>query len=152
MNQVEQFFVSSEQSLLQIERIHAFLSQKAYWCLKIPRKILENAIQNSINFGVYERESNLQVGYARIVTDKATFAWLCDVYIETEFQKKGLARLLMENVIKHPELKNLRRFCLATRDSHFLYEKFGFQISQTPNYWMEIKDNDLYKRMSSEPS
>ncbi len=143
----DRYFVSSDSSLLQIDRIHRFLAKEAYWCADIPRKVLEVAIQHSINFGLYERKSKLQVGFARVVTDKATFAWLCDVYIEDEHRKNGLSKMLMENVVQHPELKSLRRFCLTTKDSHFLYEKFGFQITKTPGYWMEIKDNDIYKRM-----
>jgi len=143
----DQFFVSTDKNLLQIDRIHRFLSNDAYWCADIPRNVLETAIQHSINFGLYERKSNLQVGYARVVTDKATFAWLCDVYVEAEYRKNGLSTLLMESVVQHPELKNLRRFCLTTKDAHFLYEKFGFQVTKTPGFWMEIKDTDIYKRM-----
>ena len=89
----------------------------------------------------------MQIGFARIVTDEATFAWISDVYVEEEHRKKGLSKWLMECLMTHPSLKNLRRICLATKDAHTLYQRFGFEITTTPRYWMEIKDNDIYTKM-----
>lgn len=137
------FTISSDPSKLQKERIHAFLSTQAYWCLGLPRSVLARAIEGSICFGVYNRE-DLQVGFARVVTDRATFAWLCDVYIEDAYRGKGLAHRLMEAVMAHPELQGLRRFCLTTKDAHSIYAKYGFEPTQTPTYWMEIKNNSIY--------
>ena len=142
-----EFNISYDKSLLQIDRIHHFLSTEAYWCLGIPKSILVKAIQSSLCFGVYDKSLNLQVGFARVVTDRATFAWLCDVYIEKEYRGRGLSKQLLQSIKSHSDLQNLRRFCLTTKDAHSLYEEFGFQITQAPTYWMEIKDNEIYKRM-----
>ena len=149
-NQKNEYFVSDNKSLLQIDRIHNFLSTKAYWCLGIPKPVVEKAIDASICFGVYQNKSNNQVGFARVVTDKATFAWLCDVYVEDEHRNNGLAKRLMVFIKTHPDLQSLRRFCLTTKDAHWLYESFDFQITKTPNAWMEIKDNDIYQKMNLE--
>jgi GNAT superfamily N-acetyltransferase len=142
-----QFFISDIKQDLQLERIYDFLSKEAYWCIGIPKSILEKAIASSICFGVYDDKFNLQIGFARVVTDKATFAWLCDVYIEPAYRGQGLSKWLIKTIKQDPDLQNLRRFCLATKDAHSLYEGFGFQITKTPNYWMEIKDNEIYKGM-----
>jgi len=90
-------------------------------------------------------------GYGRVVTDTTTFAWLCDVYVHQDYRGKGLAKWMMESLTKHPGLKGLRRFCLATRDAHKLYAKYGFEPTRTPENWMEIKDNDLYKKSPVSP-
>jgi GNAT superfamily N-acetyltransferase len=139
------YTVSSDSSRLQIDRIHRFLSEKAYWCLGIPRETLERAIQSSLCFGGYERATGEQVAFARVVTDGATFAWLCDVYVEHAHRGRGISRLMMENIMAHPRLKGLRRFCLATKDAHGLYERFGFRVTETPGNWMEIKNNEIYR-------
>jgi N-acetylglutamate synthase-like GNAT family acetyltransferase len=141
------FFISHDKSLLQVEKIHQFLSTEAYWCLGIPKEVVQKSIESSLCFGVYENKSKSQVGFARVVTDKATFAWLCDVYIEAEYRKRGLSRRLMETIKAHPDLQNLRRFCLTTRDAHDVYNPFGFEVTKTPTYWMEIKDPTIYQRV-----
>jgi GNAT superfamily N-acetyltransferase len=143
------FIISTDKSLLQLPRIHAFLSKEAYWCLEIPIDVVKSSISNSLCFGLYDRtqEGLIQIGFARIVTDFSTFAWLCDVFVETAYRKKGLSKWLMECVMSHPSLKSLRRLCLATKDAHSLYEQYGFEVTQTPQNWMEIKDNDLYKKL-----
>lgn len=142
----EGFLISTDSALLQISKIHDFLSKESYWAREIPLKTLENAIANSLCFGIYENKS--QVGFARVVTDFTTFAWLCDVYIEKSLRGKGLSKWLVETVVGHPQLQNLRRICLATKDAHGLYKQFGFEITQNPENWMEIKDNDIYKKLS----
>lgn len=146
----EKFLISTDKTLLQISRIHQFLANEAYWSTDIPYAIVARSIENSLCFGLYDTSNgNQQIGYARIVTDFASFAWLCDVYIESDSRKIGLSKWLMECVMAHPDLKNLRRICLATKDAHELYKKFGFEITKTPANWMEIKDNDLYKKMTA---
>ena len=146
--QRENFIISTDKALLQISRIHKFLSNEAYWSIDIPTEIVAKSIENSLCFGLYDTSNgSKQIGYARIVTDYASFAWLCDVYIENNFRKMGLSKWLMDTVMSHPDLKNLRRICLATKDAHELYVKFGFEITKTPGNWMEIKDNDLYKKL-----
>ncbi len=153
------YAISSDPALLQLARVHEFLSGKAYWCLGIPFEKVARAASNSLCFGVYRlREtaqdpaaaqptSNLvQVGYARVVTDYATFAWICDVYIEESARGEGLSKKLMAFIMKHPSLQNLRRVCLATHDAHTLYEQFGFIRTKTPENWLEIKDDQIYLR------
>lgn len=145
----DSFVISTDKSMLQIDEIHKFLSQEAYWCLGVPRSVVEKAIEGSLCFGVYDESKNTaQIGYARLVTDKATFAWLCDVYIENEYRGEGLSKWLMECILAHPDLQGLRRICLATKDAHSLYEKYGFEVTKTPGNWLEIKDNDIYKKKS----
>lgn len=145
----DSFIVSSDPGLIQIDRVHRYLSEDSYWCVGIPKEFVAKAVKNSLCFGVYEviGDTLIQVGFARVVTDFATFAWICDVYIEKDYRKKGLSKWMMAFLIKHPQLKQLRRICLATLGAHTLYEKYGFTITKTPTSWMEIKDNDIYKKM-----
>ena len=144
------FILSTDQTLLQVDRIHRFLSQEAYWCLNIPLEVVKKSIRNSLCFGLYSTSKSepLQIGYARIISDFATFAWLCDVYVEKDWRGKALSKWMMECLISHPDLKGLRRICLATKDAHSLYLKYGFEVTKTPENWMEIKDNDIYKKPS----
>ena len=135
--------LSTEKSLLDVERIHNFLSRQSYWCNKIPRDIVLKSIANSLCFGLYLNKE--QIGFARVVTDSATFAWLCDVYVETSNRGHGYSKWMIENLLKHPDLQNLRRICLATKDAHTLYKKFGFTVNESPGNWMEIKNNDIYR-------
>ena len=142
----DNFFISTDKSLLQISRIHKFLSEDSYWSAEIPKSVVTHAIENSLCFGVYNSNKE-QVGFARVVTDYAGFAWVCDVYIEETERGHGLSKWLMTCVMDHPGLKNLRRICLATKDAHELYKKFGFEVTKNPENWMEIKDNDIYKKL-----
>ena len=133
--------ITCDPTRLDIGAIHAFLSQ-SYWSAGIPRAVVERAIANSLCFGVFL--GNQQVGFARVVTDRATFAYLADVYILPEHRGKGLSRRLMEQVTKHPDLQGLRRMLLATRDAHALYAKFGFKPLAVPERIMEIHNPDVY--------
>ena len=133
--------ITCDRTRLDIDAIHGFLSQ-AYWSPGIPRALVERAMANSLCFGVFHQGQ--QVGFARVVTDKATFAYLADVYILPEHRGKGLSRRLMERVIQHPDLQGLRRFLLATRDAHALYAKFGFKPLAAPERIMEIHNPGVY--------
>lgn len=137
------FFITTDRAQFNFKRLYDFLSKEAYWCMGIPESKVKKALENSLCFGVFEGQPHLgkQVGFARVVTDEATFAWVCDVYIEHEYRKKGLSKWLMSCVMAHPQLKGLRRICLTTKDAHSLYEKSGFSITKTPDYWMEIKSS-----------
>lgn len=137
------YLVSTDPSLLDIGRIHAFL-MKSYWAEGIPRDIVERSIEHSIPFGLYDGEA--QIGFARAITDKATFAYVADVYVEEAHRERGLAKLLMRAVMAHPDLQGLRRSMLATRDAHGLYRQFGFSDLSAPDLWMEKPDRDVYKR------
>jgi GNAT superfamily N-acetyltransferase len=117
--------ISTDRSRIDLDRVHRFLSIEAYWSMGVTRDVVERSIANSICFGVYAPDGQ-QVGFARAVTDKATFAWIADVYIEEEHRGDGLGKRLVESVLGHPELKGLRRWFLATADAHELYRRYGF--------------------------
>lgn len=136
------FMVSTDKSLLNVALIHEFLHDEARWCRGIPRDVVEKAIANSLCFGAYDGVS--QVGFARVVTDCATFANLVDVFVISDYRGKGISRLLIDAVIEHAELQGLRRFMLATSDKHALYEKFGFIPLGRPEIFMENFDPDVY--------
>jgi N-acetylglutamate synthase-like GNAT family acetyltransferase len=127
--------ITTDPARFDIAAIHAFLSQ-SYWSPGVPRSTLERAIENSLCFAVLQ--SGQQVGFARLITDKATFAYLADVYILEEHRGRGLSRRLLEAIKQHPNLQGLRRILLATRDAHGLYSKFGFKPLASPDRMMEI--------------
>ena len=136
-----QFSISTDPARLDVDAIHAFLSQ-SYWAHGIPRSVLERSIAGSICFGVYD--GTTQIGFARVITDEATFAYLADVYVLQEFRGQGLGRWLVEVVMSHPAVQGLRRFTLVTRDAHELYEQFGFRPLQNPDGYMEIRQPNVY--------
>ncbi len=139
----EEFHISTDKSLLDLELIHHFL-QDAYWSKNIPIDIVEKSIENSVCFGVYNAAE--QIGFARVVTDFATFAYLGDVFILEPFQGLGLAKWLMKTIMAYPDLSGLRRWMLVTKDAQLFYEKFGFVQLKYPDYLMEISDPDIYSR------
>ena len=130
-----EFFISTDRNRLQIDVVHKYLSEESYWAAERTKEQTERAIKNSLPFGVYKGEN--QVGFARVVTDYATFAYLGDVFILPQFQGSGLGKFLMETIIEHPDLQNFRRWILATKDAHALYEKFEFSALRHPERWME---------------
>ena len=138
------FEISSDPARLDRAAIHAALS-RMYWCEDIPRDTLDPAIDNSLPFAAYTAAGE-QVSFARVITDKATFAYLCDVYVLESHRGHGLSKRLMEAVTAHPELQGLRRFSLVTRDAHGLYEQFGFTPIAAPQGHMEILCPGLYMR------
>lgn len=137
-----EFTISTDRNRLQIDAIHKFLTEESYWARERTREQTETALKNSLPFGVYKGEN--QIGLARVVSDFATFAYLGDVYILEEFRGRGLSVWLMETIIGFPDLQNLRRWILATRDAHALYEKFGFHHLKFPDRWMEKPDPNAY--------
>lgn len=138
----DNFLISTDSELLDIGAIQRFLSEDSYWARERTLEQTEKAIANSICFGLYEQGH--QVGFARVVTDKATFAYVGDVYVLEEFRGRGLSKWLMETITSHPELQNLRRWILATRDAHALYEKYGFHELVHPERWMERPAPNAY--------
>lgn len=130
-----EFTISTDPQRLDIGGIHEFLSQEAYWALGRSRERVERSIRNSLNFGLYYGAQ--QIGFARVVTDRATFAWLADVFVFPAFRKQGLSKWLMTVVSEHPELQGMRRWILATRDAHGLYRQFGFEPLSAPDRFME---------------
>jgi GNAT superfamily N-acetyltransferase len=138
------FTISTEKGRLDREGIHRFLSADSYWARGIPREVVDRSIDNSLCFGLYD--GSRQVGFARVVTDRATFAYLGDVFVLPSHRGRGLSKWLMEIVMGHPELQGLRRWSLATRDAHSLYERFGFRVPAHPERLMEISDLDIYRK------
>lgn len=138
---MQSYELTSDASRFDVGAIHAFLST-SYWSPGIPRSVVERAIANSLCFGILS--AGKQVGFARVVTDRATFAYLADVYVLEEHRGRGLARRLMEAVVGHPDLQGLRRMLLATRDAHALYAKFGFKPLAAPERIMEVHRPDAY--------
>jgi GNAT superfamily N-acetyltransferase len=130
------YIISTDPARLSIERIHEFLTLHSYWAQNRPIEIMQRAVENALNFGLYCGEE--MVGYARIVTDYATFSWLCDVVIVPQHRGHGLGKWLVECIVNHPELKDQRRIMLATRDAHELYRVHGgFELIHNPDRWME---------------
>lgn len=138
----DEFTISTDKNLLQIDAIHKFLTEESYWARERTKEQTQTAIENSLCFGVYQGAN--QIGFARVISDFATFAYLGDVYILEEFRGRGLSKWLMETIINYPGLENLRRWVLATRDAHTLYEKFGFHALKFPTRWMEKPAPNAY--------
>lgn len=137
------FTISTDRERLDREAIHDFL-RSSYWARGIPRPVLDRSIENALCFGVYEGRK--LVGFARVISDYATYAYLSDVFVLESHRGRGLSKFLMEAVMGHPELQGLRRWMLATRDAHGLYEQFGFRRPANPERLMEIVDMDIYSR------
>jgi GNAT superfamily N-acetyltransferase len=138
------YTVTTDAARLDLAAVHAFLVT-AYWCEGVPRRLLERAFANSLCFSLLE-DGRRQIGLARVITDSATFAYLCDVYVLAERRGRGLARWLMECVMDHPGLAELRRFSLVTRDAHGLYLPFGFAPLAHPDRHLEIARPGLYRQ------
>jgi GNAT superfamily N-acetyltransferase len=138
----DRYRISTDPRLFDIGAIHAYLT-RSYWAEGIPEDVVAKAIQGSLCFGLFE--GSRQIGFARLVTDRATFAYLCDVYVLEEFRGQGLGKWLVEVVMGHPDLGALRRFVLATRDAHGLYQAFGFRPLAKPGIFMEIVRPEIYK-------
>jgi N-acetylglutamate synthase-like GNAT family acetyltransferase len=144
------FSISTDQDLLDFDMIHQFLDRDSYWAQGIPAEKLRMAIRNSLCFGAYYQQE--QVGFARVITDKATFAYLADVFILPAYRRNGLSKWLVQTIKAHPDLQGLRRWSLATADAHGLYAQFGFTPITKAERWMEIftpyvsKQNEEMKR------
>lgn len=133
----DNFTISDDTSRLDVDAICDFLS-RSYWANKRPRDLIEKSIQHSLNFGVYDNSK--QIGFARVVTDRSVFAYLCDVFIHEQYRGHSLGKWMMECILAHPDLQGLRRWCLLTQDAHGLYQQFGFTELNDPVRWMEKYD------------
>jgi GNAT superfamily N-acetyltransferase len=143
---IDGFLFSTDKSKLDIGYIHHFLSEKSYWAKGIPREIIEKSIEHSVPVGIYDTNSELkQVGFARVVTDLATFGYLGDVFVDEDYRGRGLSKKLMTFIMSWDEVKMFRRFILATLDAHSLYAKFGFSPIKAPDRFMEVHKPGLYK-------
>ena len=135
------YTISTDRSRLDVELIHDFISNQSYWGQGRTLEVVQRALDNSLNFGLYN--DTQQVGFARVVTDYATFAWIADVFILPEHRGRGLSKWLMELMLAHPRLQGFRRWVLATKDAHSLYERFGFIPLHRPERWMERPDPNM---------
>ena len=140
--QKEDFSISTDKTKLNIGVIYNYLSKESYWAKNIPMQTVKKSIKGSCCFGVYHKSE--QVGFARVVTDHATFGYIADVFILDEYRGKGLSKWLMETIMNHPELQGLRRWMLATRDAHGLYAQFGFLPLDKPERIMGLKPFEEY--------
>jgi GNAT superfamily N-acetyltransferase len=142
----DDFLISTEKTKLDILLIHNFLSTRSYWAQNIPFETVKRSIENSICFGMFFQ--NTQIGFARVISDKATFAYLGDVFVLPEYRGKGLSKWLMQTIHDHPELQNLRRWWLGTKDAHGLYEQFGWTriTEEVATRFMQKHDPDIYKK------
>lgn len=139
--------ISVDKDRLDVDLIHHFLSTQSTWALGIPKQLVEKSITNSLCFGMYE--DHTQIGFARVVSDFATFAYLMDVFILPAHQGKGHSLQLVQFILTHPELQGLRRFMLASSNARGLYQRFGFNQLGSPQIMMEINQPDLYRNKSS---
>ena len=136
-----EYLICTDRDRLDIALIHGFLSRQTYWAKGRSVEVVKRSIENSLPFGLFK--DNQQIGFARVVTDYATFAWLADVFVLDEFRGRGLAKWLMEVILAHPELQGFRRWVLATKDAHGLYRNFGFSELKRPERWMERPDPNM---------
>jgi len=130
------FIISTDKSLIDFDTVYYYLDKESYWAKGIPAERLKKAIDNSICFGIYKE--NKQAAFARVVTDMASFAYICDVFVLSAYRRQGLSKWLIQAIKQHPELQGLRRWSLATLDAHELYAQFGFTPLSKPANWMEI--------------
>jgi GNAT superfamily N-acetyltransferase len=141
------FTISSDPARLDLTAIHAYLT-RSYWAEGISPELVARSVRGSLCFGLYDAQAQ-QMGFARVITDGATFAYLCDVYVLESLRGQGLGVWLVDTVMQHPALAGLRRSMLVTRDAHSLYARFGFAVPQAPDRIMEIARPGLYKTAST---
>ena len=140
-----EFEISTDPGRIDLAVIYEFLTN-SYWARGVPREIVQRSIRNSLCFGIYRGAQ--QAGFARAITDRATFAYLADVFVIEPYRGRGLGKWLMQCIRSHPQLQGLRRWSLITRDAHDLYRPFGFAEVANPERWMEIHDAQVYERYS----
>ena len=138
-----EYLVSTDAALVDLDVVHGFLVG-SYWAAGVPRDVVARSIEGSIPFGLYR--GGRQAGFARVVSDRATFAWLADVFVLPEHRGRGLGRWLVATAMDHPDLRGLRRWMLATRDAHGVYGPLGFTPLADPGIFLEVHDPDVYRR------
>lgn len=137
--------VSDARERFDLVRAHRWVSTQSYWAERIPLETFSRACANSLIIGAYSADG-VMAAMARVVTDRATFGWICDVFVDEAHRGAGLGKQMMAYLKAHPDLQGLRRLHLATRDAHGLYRQFGFTAPTAPENWMEIRDPDVYRR------
>lgn len=137
-----EYLVSTDPSRLDLPWIHGYLTNDAYWSRGISYKVFQTSVENALSFGVFHHEK--QVGFGRVISDYATFAYLADIFIDEHYRQRGLGKWLLECMLNFPELQGLRRWILVTKDAHGLYEQFGFVSLKRPESMMEIVNKDIH--------
>ena len=140
--QFENYFITTDLQKMDVPAVHAFLSHDSGWARNIPFDVVRKSMDNSLNFGLFHNDH--QIGFARVISDYATIAYLGDFYILGSYRGRGLAKRLMDVIIKHPQLQGLRRWILLTSTADWLYEKYGFSKPLHPEWYMERHETDLY--------
>jgi GNAT superfamily N-acetyltransferase len=137
----DDYIISTDRSKLDLHLIHNFISTESYWAVGRSQEVVARSIENSLPFGIYRGDE--QIGFARVVTDYATFAWIADVFVMKEARGQGLSKWLMEAILAHPDLQGFRRWVLSTKDAQGLYRQFGFAGLKRPERWMERPDPNM---------
>lgn len=147
----QQFYISTDKSELDVLAIHRYLCYQSYWAKNIPVEIVQKSIEGSYCFGLYTTENDVasQVGFARVITDFATFAYLADVFVLEAYRGRGLSKWMMKTIMECPDLQGLRRWLLATMDAHGLYRQFGFSALDKPERIMGLKPFETYPETNS---
>jgi GNAT superfamily N-acetyltransferase len=138
-----EFTVTTDPGLIDLDMVYGFLTE-CYWAKGIPREVVARSIENSLCFGLYAQGK--QIGFARVISDGATYAYIGDVFVLESFRGRGLGKWLMECIMQHPRLQGLRRWSLVTRDAHALYAHLGFTPLKRPQNYMELHDPDVYQK------
>ena len=142
----DDYTITTDKQKIDIAYVHDFLTQ-SYWAKNIPLSVVQQSIKGSLCFAIWHQQK--QVGFARVITDEATFAYLADVFIDEHYRGRGLSKWLVQVILEYPSLQGLRRFLLATRDAHGLYSQYGFELLTHPERWMQIHKPDVYKNNPS---
>src|SRR3982751_1068273 len=141
----DEFAISTDRNRLDVPLIHQYLSTSTYWATSRKLEIVQRSIENSLCFWIYQivNDGHKQIGFGRVVTDYATFAWIADVFVVEQYRRRGLAKWMMELMVSHSELQGFRRWVLATKDAHDVYRPFGFRELHRPERWMERPDPNM---------
>ena len=139
--------ITTDISRIDLDRVHDWLARKSYWAGEMPRRVFDRAVRGSLCFGAIEREAT--VGFARVVSDRATFAYLSDVFVDPARRGLGISKAMMAAIVAHSELQSLRLWLLATADAHGLYARYGFTSPAVPQRYMERHDAEVYSRMAN---
>jgi GNAT superfamily N-acetyltransferase len=138
--------ITNDLSRLDLDRVHGWLARKSYWAGKMPRSVFDRAVNGSLCFGAIENGAT--VGFARVISDRATFAYVADVFVDPERRSVGISKAIMSSIMRHPELQDLRVWLLVTADAHGLYARHGFTTPAKPERVMERRDPEVYQRMA----
>ena len=139
--------ITTDVTRIDLDRVHGWLARKSYWAGQMPRRLFDRAVRGSLCFGAVE--AGATVGFCRVISDRATFAYVSDMFVDPGHRGKGIGKAIMAAIMAHPDLQELRRWVLVTGDAHGLYASFGFEVLATPERFMERRDPEIYQRMAN---